>query len=358
MSCLLSGLELTRRNDSELFKDLVYLHALLEQKETKLDFLLGERVVIWINPQREVSHFDEREYLSLNDLATHVLRISYDPDRLALTQRAAGIKIVTKALSLYQQADEELPRQNLITRILVAIRERIGLFFLFPAVDYTRLRLKADAEDKLASLKRESFCQLFDPPQEQRLEEHRAFAGTTSGADGTRIIVKREAFLNKAEELQKTVDERLRCADPNDSYVKKIRLSPLFERDPTSFMINEIMNQDVDQCMMNEVTRARIIRDIPNFIDQATSFEYLEEIAKPNFELLALATLPKYSKEDYLRSFRASFDSPTCKKQLQKAQDHAAKGEWLYAVKALRKAYLIFDCAENLELLTPKTVHA
>ncbi|MDP1608438.1 MAG: hypothetical protein Q8L98_03880 [Chlamydiales bacterium] len=328
---------------------LIDFNQFLSDKPGEAHFLWGERIVTWsyLDFPCQYSKLpgpQAKNYFSLNTLASEILTISHNPDGLSLRERAAGIQIVEKTLSLYEHTDNKLPFKGLITRILAAIREGSWLSFLLPIVDQTRLQLKITAEGKFASFEELDFRKEFNVPKDMRLEDHPAFSDRIFG-DQIRIIAKTDAILAKVEESKQLINTLLEGEDFQDPYIKDLTSGNAFAQDPTKVMIFGMIHRGVHIAMEHDSTRARIMGRIPGFIEQATSIEYLRELSRQY--CLCKVTGRRDWQKFYF--FQKSLKHPTFLQQLEKAKTHFEQGEFYYADEALRAAYQIFPCADNFE---------
>lgn len=341
----------TRHNLQDLHHRLIDFNKSLSEKPEEAHFLWGERIVTWIyldplypkGPGPQV-----KNYFSLENLASRILKISQNPDGLSLQERAAGIQIVEKTLSLYQHTDDKLPFKSLITRILAAIREWTWLSCLFPVVDQNRLQLGRTAKKNLASFEELDFRKEFHVPADMRLEDHPAFSSRVTVGGQTRIIAKTDIFLEKTLEPRKLINTLLQEEDPNDPYIQALDSSSDFGQNPTKVMILGMIHRGVHMAMEHDSTRARIIGRIPGFIEQATSIEYLRAFADRYYCSHIVEEIDKK-----LQVFEKSLVNADFLELLDKAKKHYDEGEFYYADNALRMAYQIFPCADNFEEYRP-----
>lgn len=341
-----------RHNPQDLRYKLVDFNKLLSDKPEEAHFHWGERIFTWACPKDNRLYQKEpipqaKNYLSLQSLGARILKISRNPDNLSIKERAAGIEIAKKTISLYQHTDSKLPFKDVITRILAAIREGTWLSFLFPIGDQIRFLLETSVISNLASFEEKAFCKEFDVPTNMSIEKHEAFAGRVTLRGQTRILAKTDVLLAKAMGPRQLTNILLQGEDRNDPYIQTLDSNPSFERDPTSFMIDQMIDRGLGMCMANDSTRARIMSRIPNFIKNATSINYLREFAKDFFVYGYCGVL--FTDEEKLQVFETSLNNKHFLKQLEKAKKHFEQEEFSEADAALRMAYLIFPCAHKLQ---------
>ncbi|MDP1608437.1 MAG: hypothetical protein Q8L98_03875 [Chlamydiales bacterium] len=341
-----------RHNPQDIHYRLIDFNKLLSDKPEEAHFLWGERIFTWACPKenrlyQKNPNPQAKNYLSLKSLATSILKISRKPDALSIKERAAGIEIVQKTISLYQHTDNKLPFKGVITRILAAIREGTWLSFLFPIADQTRFQLETGTISNLASFEEKAFCKEFDLPPNMPIDKHEAFAGRVTLRGQTRILAKTDVLLAKAMGPRQLTNILLQGEDRTDPYIQTLDSNLSFERDPTSFMIDEMIDRGLGMCMTNDSTRARIMSRIPHFIKSATSINYLKEFAKDFFVYGYCGVL--FTDEEKLEVFETSLNNERFLKQLEKAKKHFEQEEFSEADAALRVAYLIFPCAHKLQ---------
>lgn len=122
-----------------------------------------------------------------------------------------------------------------------------------------------------------------------------------------------------------------------------------FRKDPVSHLIYLMVERGVSRCRTDDIDRAFVISEIPNFSDKLSSIDYLKSVAEAYFKDHADNNIIM----DY---FEKSSEKEEFQNDLKQAVDRLVDGiknenesEIDIAERALRKALTIFRQAERFE---------
>jgi hypothetical protein len=126
-----------------------------------------------------------------------------------------------------------------------------------------------------------------------------------------------------------------------ERFVKEIRLSNDFYKDPVAHLLNKMIKRGVGRACTDDGARSFVMSEIPGFIEKVNSPDYLRSFALEYFK-------DRQELDKIMDVFDNSIKGAEFKQQLNKVVSLFEKNQYYVAERELRTALMIFPQSKKL----------